>query len=664
MATKGDQYEDATNNIWEFALRGELAEVRRALRRGVDPDLQNKTGWTAAHAAASGGHVEVLQELAKAGADLEAADGKGRTIAHAAAQKGRLAVLKWMERQKLPLHTLDCNGKPPVDMAAGKEVREYIKKVAPPPDPDLQAKAFRGGAPKKGWDADRKWGDRRRHFSGAAKKKQLQDKRARRKGLGGDGDAETRKTKAKAKAAEDQRPQGSADEALVTAFGERVGPGDDRPVKHTILGREDGGDLAERRADAMRPFGARPPGLGAGQFPRWPSTAPSILSMPLRPAWSYEDGKQALEARERASFGAWLEGLAAEHGKGLNNFERNLEVWRELWRVLELSDVVLHIVDVRLVLLHFAAPVWDYCKARRVEMVLVLNKADLVPEEYLAEWLTFFRGAEYFAGLRVVPIAADENAGRDKSLGLRRWARGDDGERVFAALRGCRVPLRNRDRGAVEPPAASLPAADFLDGRVEALEAKGGPLTVGCVGEPNMGKSSVINRLMGASKVGVGPTPGKTKHLQTHLLSPTVQLCDCPGLIFPKVGVPFGLQVLSGNYPVAQTREPYSAIRYLWEAGGQPAVAAAYGLTDPARYRYEGQRDVWCPFSVAEALADKTHLTTRGGRPDVARAANIILRDALLGHPVCLAFRPPAAAEEAAAAAGAGPPPAPAGGGS
>ena len=35
-------------------------------------------------------------------------------------------------------------------------------------------------------------------------------------------------------------------------------------------------------------------------------------------------------------------------------------------------------------------------------------------------------------------------------------------------------------------------------------EAKGGPLTVGCVGEPNMGKSSVINRLMGASKVGVG----------------------------------------------------------------------------------------------------------------------------------------------------------------
>ena len=37
-------------------------------------------------------------------------------------------------------------------------------------------------------------------------------------------------------------------------------------------------------------------------------------------------------------------------------------------------------------------------------------------------------------------------------------------------------------------------------------------LNVGMVGYPNVGKSSVINVLMGVKKVGVAALPGKTKH--------------------------------------------------------------------------------------------------------------------------------------------------------
>lgn len=33
--------------------------------------------------------------------------------------------------------------------------------------------------------------------------------------------------------------------------------------------------------------------------------------------------------------------------------------------------------------------------------------------------------------------------------------------------------------------------------------------------------------------VSVSRTPGHTKHLQTIFLTPTVRLCDCPGLVFP-----------------------------------------------------------------------------------------------------------------------------------
>lgn len=38
----GDQYEDDTGNIWHFANVGDLAEVKRCLRRGIDPEIKNK----------------------------------------------------------------------------------------------------------------------------------------------------------------------------------------------------------------------------------------------------------------------------------------------------------------------------------------------------------------------------------------------------------------------------------------------------------------------------------------------------------------------------------------------------------------------------------------------------------------------------------------------
>ena len=41
---------------------------------------------------------------------------------------------------------------------------------------------------------------------------------------------------------------------------------------------------------------------------------------------------------------------------------------------------------------------------------------------------------------------------------------------------------------------------------------EGGRLVTGMVGYPNVGKSSVINVLMGVKKVGVAALPGKTKH--------------------------------------------------------------------------------------------------------------------------------------------------------
>lgn len=54
-------------------------------------------------------------------------------------------------------------------------------------------------------------------------------------------------------------------------------------------------------------------------------------------------------------------------------------------------------------------------------------------------------------------------------------------------------------------------------------------------GFPNVGKSSVLNSLVGRKVVSVSRTPGHTKYFQTYYLTPTVKLCDCPGLVFPSL---------------------------------------------------------------------------------------------------------------------------------
>ena len=382
--------------------------------------------------------------------------------------------------------------------------------------------------------------------------------------------------------------------------------------------------------------------------------------MPERPLWGGSDTIEELDRREKAAFDGWLRDLerggACDTDGGvlppLNNFERSLEVWRELWRVLEISQVLLHIVDARMPLLHFAAPVYEQACRQSVPLVVLLNKADLVPAEECQLWREYLQ--RRFPDIRaIIPLTADSQL-----RGARRWSQGRDAAaKILEAIKACPVLHEGIRR----------PAADFFAcGEEEVVQAEDHPaptggdsrppevphrprdyITLGFIGEPNMGKSSAINLILGASKVGVGPTPGKTKHLQTHYLCPRVRLCDCPGLVFPKRGVPAGLQALSGNFPISQVREPYSTLRFLEENGALPSLEEAYKLEHPEEHDYAeksagcGEAE-WSPYGIAEALAVKLNFfAARGGRPDAARAANRILRDVLDGNSVILAFKPP-----------------------
>ncbi|KAG7230696.1 hypothetical protein INR49_019503 [Caranx melampygus] len=75
-----------------------------------------------------------------------------------------------------------------------------------------------------------------------------------------------------------------------------------------------------------------------------------FLRIPRRPHWDESTSPEALQQAEKDSFLEWRRELAEleeEQKLILTPFERNLEFWRQLWRVIERSDVVVQIVDAR-----------------------------------------------------------------------------------------------------------------------------------------------------------------------------------------------------------------------------------------------------------------------------------------------------------------------------
>jgi len=116
-------------------------------------------------------------------------------------------------------------------------------------------------------------------------------------------------------------------------------------------------------------------------------------------------------------------------------------------------------------------------------------------------------------------------------------------------------------------------------------------------------------------------TPGHTKHRQTLYLNPTVVLSDCPGLVFPVVDVPRQLQIISGIFPVAQVREPYSIIQYMGSYINFPEI---YKLTKDS----DGG---WSAYDICDALATKRGFLTKAGRAFSHRAGLEILFDIIDG---------------------------------
>jgi large subunit GTPase 1 len=418
------------------------------------------------------------------------------------------------------------------------------------------------------------------------------------------------------------------------------------------------------------------------------------LTVPRRPKWNERTTPQELDAMERESFIEWRRGLAElQENQDLlmTPFERNLEVWRQLWRVIERSDLVVQIVDARNPLLFRSEDLEKYVKEvdPRKRNLLLVNKADMMTLEQRKMWADYFEENNISYRFFSAHLAKEQNEARllgadpsddeddniedeltettEKKMNIQDDDEEEEEEKEEEESdeESSEGELDEKDQGGLE---LSQKSGDirtrildveeleelFLSNAPDPNSQKNGSedpkkdrAIIGLVGYPNVGKSSTINALLGAKKVSVSATPGKTKHFQTLYLSPNLLLCDCPGLVFPNFATTKAELVVNGVLPIDQLREFTGPAGLVAQRIPKHFLEATYGMKILTRPLEEGGTGIPSASEVLRAYARARGFATSGlGVPDESRAARYILKDYVNGK-LLFCHPPPATGAEA-----------------
>jgi ribosome biogenesis GTPase A len=339
----------------------------------------------------------------------------------------------------------------------------------------------------------------------------------------------------------------------------------------------------------------------------------SRFVIPSRPHWSFGMSKEDLEVQEQAYFQQWQDDIyriAKEAGdeKQLSYFEHNLEVWRQLWRVCEMAQVVVVVVDIRHPVLHLPPSLYQFVNDElRKPMCIALMKTDLVPPSVLQAWKDYILANFPEAHLAPLSIYNEEDFGDRRAKRYKSAAGVDVLVEMIQSFSDPKYAKEwakfKADRLHSEDKPETVSAGEFAEKEY---------FTIGFIGHPNAGKSSLINSIVGKKVVSASRTPGHTKHFQTIHLTSHIRVCDCPGLVFPML-VPKWLQILSGIYNVAQVKDPYEPILHLAEHIDLAKLLKLSGDSNPS------------VLGLCESVAiQKGFYTAKAARPDVYRAGTLL----------------------------------------
>ncbi|MBC1233033.1 ribosome biogenesis GTPase YlqF [Listeria booriae] len=252
---------------------------------------------------------------------------------------------------------------------------------------------------------------------------------------------------------------------------------------------------------------------------------------------------------------------------------------REVTEKLKLVDVIFELVDARIPYSSSNPMLEEIIHQKK--RVIILNKADTADEKVTQEWI------EHFAdrGLPAVAVNAQEGKGMHKI------------ERAAEALMSEKFE-RQRSRGM----------------KPRAIRAM-------ILGIPNVGKSTLINRLVKKNIAKTGNKPGVTKAQQWIKVGKTLELLDTPGILWPK------FEDQRVGYKLALTGAIKDDLLHMEEVAG-------FGLRFLEEH-YPEKLQNWLqienlPEDITEILAlvaERRGIFDRYRDPDYSRAAELLVRE-------------------------------------
>lgn len=245
-------------------------------------------------------------------------------------------------------------------------------------------------------------------------------------------------------------------------------------------------------------------------------------------------------------------------------------IWNELYKVVDSSDVLLQVLDARDPMGTRSPYVEKFLKEEKPHkhLIFILNKVDLVPNWVTQRWVAIL-SAEYptvaFHASLTHPF------GKGSLINLLRQ---------FAKLH---------------------------------IDKK--QISVGLIGYPNVGKSSVINTLRSKKVCKVAPIAGETKVWQYITLMKRIFLIDCPGIVYPSAETDTE-KVLKGVVRVELVQNPEDYIEEVIKRVRKEYLIKTYKV------------DGWdTALEFLEKYAARSGKLLKKGEPDVNQVARMVLND-------------------------------------
>ncbi len=252
---------------------------------------------------------------------------------------------------------------------------------------------------------------------------------------------------------------------------------------------------------------------------------------------------------------------------------------RKIAEILPIIDAVAEIVDARIPISSRNPDLMGLIKDK--PLLILLNKCDMADPVETAKWISFYKKN----GIPAIPVDCKTGKGVSEF----------------------------KDK-----------VKELLAHKLESYKAKGmvgKPLRVMVVGIPNVGKSTFINRMAGASRLKAENRPGVTRGNQWVTIDKQLELLDTPGVLWPKfedktVGEHLAF---TGAVKDAVLDIELLAMRLLENLSEnyRELLTNRFGELDFSLDSYD----------LLSLVGKKRGMVIRGGETDTERAANMLLEE-------------------------------------